>query len=208
VRTICKESTQKEQLSPDLIKKYLVEIVSKEAAESVSPVKSIVIHRDGRLWEAERPGVHRAMLALTTDGIISPEAKSAVLEIPKSSWARFRLFDVTENGRDRYWVDNPQVGCHWLISENEAYVCSTGRAFPRRGTVRPLHVLYVEGQLAFADCLEDLYSLTTLTWTRPEDCTRYPITIKLTDRRLGEDASEYDADALEFKESEAEEESV
>jgi hypothetical protein len=30
----------------------------------------------------------------------------------------------------------------------------------------------------------------------------YPITIKLTDRRLGEDASDYDADALEFDEAE------
>jgi hypothetical protein len=206
VRTICKESTHKEQLSPDLIKKYLLEVISKEAADSTSPVKSIVIHRDGRLWEAERPGIHKTMVALRADGIISPEAQFAVLEIPKSSWARFRLFDVTENGRDRWWVENPQVGCHWLISQNEAYVCSTGRAFPRRGTVRPLHVRYVDGQFPFANCLEDLYSLTTLTWTRPEDCTRYPITIKLTDRRLGEDASEYDVDALEFKESEPEEE--
>lgn len=146
------------------------------------------------------------MDALKADGLISPDAQFAVLEIPKSSWARFRLFDVTENGRDRLWVDNPQVGCHWVINHNEAYICSTGRAFPRRGTVRPLHIRYVEGQLPFVECLEDLYSLTTLTWTRPEDCTRYPITIKLTDRRLGEDASEYDADALEFEESEAQEE--
>jgi len=206
VRTICKESTQKEQLSPDLIKKYLVEIVSKEAAESSFPVKGIVIHRDGRLWETERPGIQKAILALKAEGIISPDAQFAVLEIPKSSWARFRLFDVTDNGRERSWVENPQVGCYWLISQNEAYICSTGRAFPRRGTVRPLHIRYVEGQLAFGDCLEDLYGLTTLTWTRPEDCTRYPITIKLTDRRLGEDASEYDADALEFEDSEPQEE--
>ena len=52
--------------------------------------------------------------------------------------------------------------------------------------------------MAFEHCLEDLYDLTALTWTRPEDCTRYPISMKLTDRRLGEDASEFDADALEL----------
>jgi len=88
------------------------------------------------------------------------------------------------------------------INGVEGYLCATGRAFPRQGTVQPLHVRYVEGSLPFEDCLEDLYSLTALTWTRPEDCTRYPITIKLTDRRLGEDASDYDADALEFDEAE------
>lgn len=206
VRTICRESTLKEQLSPDLIKKYLVEIVAKEAAGSDSAIKAIVIHRDGRLWETERPGIQRAIDALKTEGVISPDAQFAILEIPKTSRARLRLFDVTQNARERAWVENPQVGCYWLVDQNDAYVCSTGRAFPRRGTVRPLHVRYVGGQLPFGDCLEDLYSLTTLTWTRPEDCTRNPITIKLTDRRLGEDASEYDADALEFHESEPQEE--
>ena len=61
---------------------------------------------------------------------------------------------------------------------------------------------HVQGPLSLQKCLEDVYSLTTLAWTRPEDCTRNPITIKLTDRRLGEDASAYDADALEFEETE------
>jgi len=186
--------------------KYLAEIVGKEATDSESVIKAIVIHRDGRLWETERSAIQRAIDALKTDGVISPDAQFAILEIPKTSRARLRLFDVTENGRERAWIENPQVGCYWLVNKVDAYECSTGRAFPRRGTVRPLHVRYVDGQLPFGDCLEDLYSLTTLTWTRPEDCTRNPITIKLTDRRLGEDASEYDADALEFHESEPQEE--
>ena len=59
--------------------------------------------------------------------------------------------------------------------------------------------------MPLVECLEDFYSLSTLTWTRPEDCTRNPITIKLTDRYLGEDASEYDEDALDFS-SEGEDE--
>lgn len=50
----------------------------------------------------------------------------------------------------------------------------------------------------FERCLEDVFRLTTLTWTRPEDCLRLPITIKLTDRVLGEDATEYDEDELRF----------
>jgi hypothetical protein len=50
--------------------------------------------------------------------------------------------------------------------------------------------------------LEDIYYLTALTWTKPDDGTRYPITVKLNDRRLSEDASEYDEDALRFDLSE------
>ncbi len=206
IRTICQDSSQQEQLLPEQIKKCLVEIVRKEFADAGEQVRSLVIHRDGRLWDAERPGVRQAMTTLRDDGICSEDAQLAVLEIPKKSQARVRLFDVIEESERKCWVDNPQVGSYWVVNQNDAYLCATGRAFPRKGTVQPLHVRYIEGELAFEDCLEDLYYLTALTWTRPEDCTRYPITIKLTDRRLGEDASEYDADALELYESDSQEE--
>ena len=46
--------------------------------------------------------------------------------------------------------------------------------------------------------MEDFYYLSTLAWTRPEDCTRNPITIKLNDRYLGEEATEYDVDVLDI----------
>jgi hypothetical protein len=51
-----------------------------------------------------------------------------------------------------------------------------------------------------------MYALTTLAWTRPEDCTRDPITIKLNDRRLSEDAGDYDSDALSLVAAHDEEE--
>ena len=139
--------------------------------------------------------MHKAIAALKAEGAVAPDATLTILEVWKSSIVPLRLFDVTED------VTNPQVGSRHIIN-GEGYLCATGRAFPRQGTVQPLHVRYVEGLLPFEDCLEDLYFLTALAWTRPEDCTRYPITIKLTDRRLGEDASDYDADALEFHEDE------
>lgn len=56
--------------------------------------------------------------------------------------------------------------------------------------------------MTLAQCLEDVYALTALAWTRPDDCTRDPVTLKLTDRRLAESAGEFDADALAFEEGE------
>lgn len=99
-----------------------------------------------------------------------------------------------DDTRDR--VDNPQIGCYYIIDENLAYVCATGRAFPHEGTTRPLAVRRVSGELGMVDCLSDLYALTTLAWTKPDDCSRYPITLKLCDRYLTEDATDYDEDAL------------
>ncbi len=61
-----------------------------------------------------------------------------------------------------------------------------------------MHIKYIEGELPFDLCLEDIYYLTSLTWTKPDECSRYPITTKINDRRLSEDASEYDEDKLQF----------
>jgi hypothetical protein len=80
-----------------------------------------------------------------------------------------------------------------------------GRAFPRRGTVQPLHVRCVLEGIPFTQALEDVYALTTLAWTRPEDCSRYPVTLKLTDHWLGEEASECDEEALLYEADEDEE---
>ena len=40
-------------------------------------------------------------------------------------------------------------------------------------------------------CLEDVLYLSCLAWTRPEDCSRDPITTKLNDRWLGEEGAEH-----------------
>ena len=201
VRTICRESSQKERLQAEQVRKYFTEIIRKEVALGVT-VRTIVVHRDGRIYQSELDGLHKALEVLKAEGIIAADATLTILEIQKTSPAPLRLFEVAGDNGQRPWVENPQVGCYHIINGMEGYLCATGRAFPRQGTVKPLHVRYVEGTLPFEECLEDLYYLTTLAWTRPEDCTRYPITLKLTDRRLGEDASDYDADALEFEESE------
>jgi hypothetical protein len=47
-------------------------------------------------------------------------------------------------------------------------------------------------------CLEDVYALTVLAWTRPESCSRFPITIRLNDRFLRDEATEYDDETIEF----------
>ena len=84
------------------------------------------------------------------------------------------------------------------MNTKEAYLCSTGREFPHDGTVNPLYVKYNSGSLSFEKALEDIFYLTALPFTRPEDCSRYPLSIRITDRRLSEEADEYDQENLEL----------
>ncbi|HZI57795.1 MAG TPA: hypothetical protein VFF39_13520 [Verrucomicrobiae bacterium] len=200
IRTILRDSQQKEQLLTAQVRKLICEVITQEIESQAHslPLPSLVVHRDGILWPDERRGIQEAIQDLTNSGILASNAGYAVLEVPKTSAASFRLYDVSQR-QGRLWVENPEIGTYFILDSSDAYLCATGRAFPRHGTVQPVHVKYVEGNLSFETCLEDFFYLTGLTWSRPEDCAKDPITIKLTDRRLGEDASTFDDDALEYQ---------
>lgn len=63
---------------------------------------------------------------------------------------------------------------------------------------------HIPAMKAIADANRDIevwdeYYLTVLAWSRPNDCSRYPITTKLNDRFLGEEATDYDTDALNIE---------
>ena len=187
------------------MQRYLIEIISDESASRKELARVIVIHRDGRVFPSELMGAQKAIERLRVIGVIAPDASLTVLEIAKKPQAPARFFEVSEQDGDLV-VDNPQLGLYRLVGGSEGYLCTTGRAFPRAGTVEPLHIRHVEGPLSLEKCLEDVYSLSALALTKPDDCTRYPITIKLNDRFLGEEATEYDADTLEFSQESEEQE--
>ena len=99
------------------------------------------------------------------------------------------------------------MGTYHILTERDGYVCCTGREFRHPGTSRPLHIRYVGGQMPFKQVLEDIYAQTCLALTRPEDCSRLPFTLKLTDIRLTEHAGGYDEDALAFSGGDEDEDS-
>lgn len=204
VRTIYKTSMQKERLLREQFCAYFVEIIRMEASTSVKPLTTILTQRDGKLFASEREGAGDAMKLLRQENTLPGEATLTITEIPKKEPVSLRLFDVTRGSKDLR-VQNPQIGSYYAAGPSDGYLCATGRAFRRKGSVHPLHVYRVEGPMSIEECLEDLYFLTSLAWTRPEDCTRDPITTKLNDRFLGEEATEYNTDALAFHLPEAEE---
>lgn len=197
INTLFKTSRQKEKLTCEQMKAYLVEIIRQEAKARSEPLVNIVLHRDGRLYDTECNGAYDAIDYLKREGTIAANASLTLVEIQKTSPVPLRLFDVDEH-HGRPWIENPQVGFYCITEETDGYLCATGRAFRKPGTVRPLHIRRIEGDLSLQQCLEDVFYLTCLPWSRPDDATRYPITIKLNDRFLGEEASDYDLDALDI----------
>lgn len=197
IRIEVKDSNQKELLGRKVVQTTVLRVLRQEVHEfGRSPVRTLVVHRDGRLFPDEIKGFMNALEILKRETIATPDATITLVEIPKTAPAPVRLFDVTRlNGREQ--VINPQVGSPWMMSDTEAYLLTTGRAFKHPGTCNPLHVRLIKGGMPFESVLEDVYALSCLAWTRPEDCSRVPVTIKLADIRLRENAGGYDEDALE-----------
>ncbi|MBI4583220.1 MAG: hypothetical protein HY717_04275 [Planctomycetes bacterium] len=198
IRTVQKTSNQKERLSKAHVRQTILEVLRQEAALGRKDIRSIVVQRDGRLYATEIAGIKDAITTLNVEGVLPGDASLNFIEIPKRSAASFRLFDMSTRPSGHGVASNPQIGSYYIPTTRDGYVCTTGREFYHPGTSKPLYVKYLEGAMPFHEILEDVYALTCLAWTRPEDCTRYPITLKLADIRLREHAGGYDEDALEY----------
>ena len=202
IQSFCHKSSQKEQLTSEQIEKWLGEIitdiVNSMASKNLEPLRHIVIHRDGKTWESELKGAKVLFKNLKNNGTLNAEASLTIVEIPKNPLAPMRFFDIEENQNGDISIDNPQIGLYEVLDENEGFVCTTGRAFPRAGTVEPLCVKRLCGELTMEQCLEDVFYLTALALTKPDDCSRFPLSIKLNDRALTDAATRYNEDELEY----------
>jgi hypothetical protein len=204
ILTRLSKSTNKEKLSTSQIVRVLVENIILQAQHSKNVISTIIFHRDGRLFKSEKDGILQAIDILKTKSVISPNTRISIIEIPKSSIVPFRLFDVVEEfdaivtENDNGKVLNPKIGSVVKINKREAFLCTTGREFAKDGTSNPLYIKYNYGDLEFDKILEDIYYLSCLAYTKPDDCSRFPLTIKITDRRINTLGSNYDSEALDI----------
>ena len=196
------ESKQKERLGRSHMRTKITEIITKEQKLSFRNIKDIVIHRQGKLFPSEKDGIIKALGELANRKLISLDYRCTFVEIMATSRVPFRLFEVTTlPAKQREWIDNPTIGTYALLSENDAFICNTGPPYKHKGTTKPLHIVK-DGPLPMESVLEDEFYLANLTWTKIDDCSRQPLSIKITDIRLREFAGKYDRDALRFGEEE------
>ena len=198
IRTVQKTSTQKERLSRAQVRQAILEVLRQEVGLGRKQLRSLVVQRDGRLFATEIAGVREAVRILVAEGNLPTDVSLNFVEIPKKSAAPVRLFEPFTRPGGKEGVDNPQVGSYYLAGVQDGYLCTTGREFSHPGTTNPLHVRYRDGSMPIEHILEDVYAFACLAWTRPEDCSRTPVSLKLADIRLREHAGGYDEDALEY----------
>jgi len=199
------DTTHKEKLPSKIIAKQLYASIKIEAKNN--NLEHIVLQRDGRIYDSEIQGISLAMKKLKSENILAQETMISIVEIPKNSFLSFRLFSFDRNARKQNAsLLNPEIGSYYILNDNIAYVCTTGKEFLKKGTSKPLMVKFISGKMPFKDILQDVFSLSTLTFTKIDDCSRLPFTIKILDILLRGLASEYDEEALEYLDFESLEE--
>ncbi len=189
-------SKQQEKLNTAQLCAYLTEVIGNEARRALVPIRRIVVHRDGRAWTSEISGARRAVDTLKRASILPHDADITVLELHKKPSVPLRIFESA--GAADAPPRKPGIGAAYFPDETQAFVCTTGWPFRQPGTPNPIHIERVYGSMSIAECAQDLFSLSTLAWTRPEGCSRYPVTLRLADRFLADEAVDYYEDELSF----------
>jgi len=198
VRFNVHRSKCKEQLNRLQVKKFVKEFISMHTAITGRPIENILIHRDGMLYPQEMIGIKDAINELKKESKITSGGGGTFLEIRKSSRSPIRMFDIVHNRSvQKEIVRNPFNGTY-CVFDNDAYIVTTGYPFRHGGTSNPLHIIWKGGNMPFEAALQDTFSLTHLTWTKIDDCSRVPLTIKFGDIRLRETSGEFDNDAYEM----------
>jgi hypothetical protein len=202
------KSSSKEKLSTAQVVRMLTNFIKVQANYADYKFNRIVIHRDGRLFNTEKMGIQKAIEILIQKGVIPENADVTIVEIPKHAVIPYRMFEATGNydvlavADDNGHTLNPEIGSWEKLNDREAFLCTTGREFTRDGTSNPLFVKIESGPMPVEEILEDIFFLSCLPYTRPEDCSRFPLTIKITDRRINNMGSGFDFEALEILKSE------
>jgi hypothetical protein len=186
---------QKERLTAPQLREILVKHLRQDLRALGLRPRSVVIHRDGRTFTSELTGLHAAVQALQTEGVLPLDVVIGVVDIRKTTADHLRLGE----GECLDAVQNPTIGSYYIVAPREGIVCTTGLPFRFPGTAKPLAAVVVEGALHIGWVLEDIFALSQLVFTAPSRCMRLPLTIKLAHDFLEPIASDADDEAALYE---------
>ena len=193
------KSGQKEKLPARQIRSVILKHLREDIQRLDIVPNSIVIHRDGKLYKSESRGLKAALDTLKRENILPSDVEVGVVEIHKQSALGLRLVEKSKGK-----CVTPQLGSWRPINDKEGIVCNTGKPFRFKGTVNPLHVVIVEGELVIDCVLEDTFALSQLIFSAPLRCGRLPATIRLADDFLEPIASKVELDEAMYDDTEDE----
>lgn len=188
-------STQGEKLTKNQVMRMLYRDLKRDLPALGIRPKALVQQRDGNTHPEEIQGMALAVQRLQSEEVLDVGIKVGTVKVHKSSASHLRLYE-----EDHGQIRNPTIGSYFLLSDGQGIVCNTGFPFNFKGTVKPLLITVVDGELEILKVLSDIFGLAQLAWTAPDRPARHPITTKLGDMFLRPLASAADEESALYGE--------
>lgn len=192
------ESQQSEKLLRKQVQTVIYDYFNHQWQDTGKSPRAIVLRRDGHAFHSEWLGFQHAIEQLVREGKLAKEVQIGVIEVHKTTAEGMRLVEETHDGVLR----NPTVGAWKTLNRQKGVVCTTGFPFHFPGTVNPLFIRIIAGDLDIQKILEDTFDLSQLCWPAPDRCMRLSIDLKLCDDNLRSSAAVADEDEGQFGEEE------
>jgi hypothetical protein len=191
------ESPQKEKVPRKKVAAIVYRYLKEDLHGNPRRLRSLVFRRDGRAFSEECHGFRDAVSKLIQEGVLQRDIKPGVVEVHKTFAPGLRLV-AEETGR----LVNPRIGSWQELNDRDAILCTTGYPFRFDGTVKPLYLRLVWGELELAKVLEDTFAMSQLCWPVPNRCMRLSIDLKLCDDLLRATAGDADEEEAIYGEDE------
>lgn len=188
------ESQQSEKLLRKQVRTIIYDYFRAELQGTGRSLRAVVLRRDGRAFRSEWLGFQDAIDQLKRDELLPSDVVFGLVEVHKTTAEGIRLVEEKHDGTLR----NPTVGAWRMLNSREGVVCTTGFPFRFSGTVNPLLVRLVAGELKLEPILQDTFDMSQLCWPVPDRCMRLSIDLKLCDDNLRSSAAAADDDEGQF----------
>jgi hypothetical protein len=175
-----KPDTQHEMINPVLLEDQIVKLFENISRRSHSSLKSILILRDGQMFEKELNGLMKAIEKLKTMGSLSQDAKVDLVDVHKDSLKAIRFWDVYEDGT----IHNPLEGTVIKLNNELAAITTTGSATLHQGTADPILIRSNGHCTSLEDAAESIFVGAQLNWFSPGVAQKLPFALKITDDEL------------------------
>ncbi|UYQ93803.1 hypothetical protein MKQ68_01675 [Chitinophaga horti] len=191
-----------EKISHRVISDKIRDVLARHLRVCQDKPRSIVILRDGISYGEEEKALQTALWELDNMNLIdSANVQTGVINVAKTSAVPIRVATYNERQRSLY---NPDCGTYLYLEETnkrDAFIFNTGYPYTVPGSSQPLHASYVCGNIDFKQALQDIFTLTQITFSSPDRPTSLPLPLKLIDTLIRDVAHENDLATTRQKES-------
>mgnify|MGYP001052457693 CR=1 FL=1 len=190
-----------EKITSKVIVEKVLENLRRHIPQHAKNPNSIILLRDGRSFGEESKAMKVIIEELSKEGVINKDVtKWAIVDIHKNTAIPYRvaLEKVEANGFKN--LSNPISGTYKIFDETTGFLFTTGYPFKIPGTVQPIHVSLIDGNIPLEGIMQDIFHQCILAFSAPDKGSSLPVVLKLIDTMIRSFAHQVTEKVLEDQE--------